>query len=114
MTYDAAKATEVNQLIEAGLTPQEAIELAGIPEDELGDYSYDPQTSQLDQQYGPPTFEPEDDPFEAARLEQEQALNREDLALNAAEVEPGDNFFSPSTATPPTTTAAPLNDPYAD
>ena len=116
MAYDAAKATEVNQLIEAGLTPQEAIELAGIPEDELGDYSYDLQTSQLNQQFGPPTPDPEpnDDPFEAARLEAEQALNREDLALNATYVEPDNDFFGSGTiSSQPTTTAAPLNDPYA-
>jgi hypothetical protein len=57
MAYDAAKANEVNQLIEQGLDPDEAILMAGISVDELGNYAYDPTTSQLGQQYGPPTAE---------------------------------------------------------
>jgi hypothetical protein len=57
--YDPSKASEVNQLIEQGLTPEQAIQQAGIPADELGNYSYDPVTSQLGEEYGPPTEFPE-------------------------------------------------------
>jgi hypothetical protein len=41
----------------------------------------------------PEDLAPEDDPFEATRLEAEQELNRQDLTLNATEVEPESDPF---------------------
>ena len=82
MAYDAAKANEVNQLIEQGLDPDEAILMAGISVDELGNYAYDPTTSQLGQQYGPPTAESVFDP-------------RQDVGENV--FDPGATFNGPAT-----------------
>jgi hypothetical protein len=82
MAYDAAKANEVNQLIEQGIDPSEAIQMAGIPADQLGNYDYDPTTSQLGQQYGPPTEESVFDP-------------RQDVAESV--FDPGATFNGPAT-----------------
>ena len=120
MAYDAAKAREVNQLIEQGLTPEEAIQMAGISQDELGNYSYDTQTSQLDQRLGPPTqesvFDPRQDPAESVfdpgatfngPAAQESVFDpRQDV---------GENVFDPGGAVPRadiTDAAARINDPY--
>jgi hypothetical protein len=82
MAYDAAKANEVNQLIEQGIDPSEAIRMAGIPADQLGDYDYDPTTSKLGQQYGPPIEESVFDP-------------RQDVGENV--FDPGVTFNGPAT-----------------
>jgi len=82
MAYDAAKANEVNQLIEQGIDPSEAIRMAGIPADQLGDYDYDPTTSKLGQQYGPPIEESVFDP-------------RQDVAESV--FDPGTTFNGPAT-----------------
>ena len=82
MAYDAAKAKEVNQLIEQGIDPSEAIAMAGIPADQLGNYDYDPTTSRLGQQYGPPVEESVFDP-------------RQDVAESV--FDPGTTYGGPAT-----------------
>ena len=52
--YNPAKAAEFNQLILQGIPYDEALILADIPLNEVGNYSFDPETSILSQEQGPP------------------------------------------------------------
>jgi len=52
--YNPAKAAEFNQLILQGIPFDEALLLADIPLNEVGNYSFDPETSVLSQEQGPP------------------------------------------------------------
>jgi|APGre2960657404_1045060.scaffolds.fasta_scaffold06929_2 hypothetical protein len=52
--YDPAKAAEFNKLILQGIAYDEALIIAEISLGEVGNYSFDPETSILSQQEGPP------------------------------------------------------------
>ncbi len=52
--YDPAKAAEFNKLILQGIPYDEAVIMADISLNEIGNYSFDPETSVLSQQEGPP------------------------------------------------------------
>lgn len=52
--YDPAKAAAFNKLILQGIPFDEAVIMADIPLNEIGNYSFDPETSVLSQQEGPP------------------------------------------------------------
>ena len=66
--YDPEKAAEFNNLILQGIEYDEALIMAEIPLDEIGNYSFDPETSILSRQDGPPVeesvFDPRQDPGE--------------------------------------------------
>ena len=106
--YDAAKAAEVNQLIEQGLTPEEAIQQAGIPVSEIGNYEYNPVESQLGQQLGPPTnsnqVNPASDPSQFPAYDDNGDL-QDGFAIN------GETYYRG--LTPPTQQIAGF-DPYYD
>lgn len=61
--YNPAKAAEFNKLILQGIPYDEALVMAEIPLDEVGNYSFDPETSILSQQVGPPDSLPAVDTF---------------------------------------------------
>ena len=52
--YNPAKAAEFNKLILQGIPYDEAVVMADISLNEIGNYSFDPTTSVLSQQEGPP------------------------------------------------------------
>jgi hypothetical protein len=91
--YDPAKAAEFNKLILQGIAYDEALITAEISLNEIGNYSFDPETSILSRQEGPPVEESVFDP-------------RQDV---------GESVFDPSAALPNPSliSAAPVNDPYA-
>jgi hypothetical protein len=91
--YNPAKAAEFNKLILQGIEYEEALILAEISLNEIGNYSFDPVTSILSRQEGPPVEESVFDP-------------RQD---------PGENVFDPTavSTTRSLILPAPINDPYA-
>ena len=80
--YNPAKATEFNKLILQGIEYEDALILAEIPLDEIGNYSFDPETSVLSQQEGPPVEESVFDP-------------RQDVGENV--FDPGQTYNGPAT-----------------
>jgi hypothetical protein len=116
--YNPAKAAEFNKLILQGIPYDEAVIMADIPLNEIGNYSFDPVTSVLSQQEGPPDNQtPVDSATDpntnvGADTTQERPITesvfdpRQDI---------GENVFDPNAAAPnpAVTIAAQLNDPYA-
>jgi hypothetical protein len=118
--YDPAKAAEFNNLILQGIEYDEALIMAEIPLDEIGNYSFDPETSILSRQEGPPVeesvFDPRQDPGEnvfdpgttytGPPVEESVFDPRQD---------PGENVFDPTSVstTRSLISPAPVNDPYA-
>jgi len=98
--YNPAKATEFNKLILQGIEYEEALILAEIPLDEIGNYSFDPETSVLSQQEGPPVeesvFDPRQDVGESV-FDPGQTYNgpaTEESVFDPRQ-DPGENVFDP-------------------
>ena len=53
--YNPAKAAEFNKLILDGIPYADALSQAGISAADIGNYSFDPTTSVLSRQDGPPS-----------------------------------------------------------
>jgi hypothetical protein len=117
--YDPEKAAEFNNLILQGIEYDEALIMAEIPLDEIGNYSFDPETSILSRQDGPPVeesvFDPRQDPgenvfdpgiYNGPVVEESVFDPRQD---------PGENVFDPTSisTTRSLISPAPVNDPYA-
>ena len=139
--YNPAKAAEFNKLILQGIPYDEAVIMADISLNEIGNYSFDPETSVLSQQEGPPDNQtPVDaatDPntnvgADAPRAERIGTVDAasdpntnvgadtpREIPITESVFDPrqdvGENVFDPRAATPnpAVTVAAQLNDPYA-
>ena len=139
--YDPAKAAEFNKLILQGIPYDEAVIMADIPLNEIGNYSFDPETSVLSQQEGPPDNQtpvnPASDPntnvgADTPRAERIGTVDAasdpntnvgadtpREIPITESVFDPrqdvGENVFDPRAATPnpAVTVAAQLNDPYA-
>ena len=139
--YDPAKAAEFNKLILQGIPYDEALIMADIPLNEIGNYSFDPETSVLSQQEGPPetqlSVNSATDPntnvgVDTPRAERIGTVDAasdpntnvgadtpREIPVTESVFDPrqdvGENVFDPRAATPnpAVTTAAQLNDPYA-
>jgi len=139
--YDPAKAAEFNKLILQGIPYDEAVIMADIPLNEIGNYSFDPETSVLSQQEGPPETQPPVNPAtdpntnvgadtpRAERIGTVDAASDpntnvgadtpREIPITESVFDPrqdvGENVFDPRAATPnpAVTVAAQLNDPYA-
>jgi len=139
--YDPAKAAEFNKLILQGIPYDEAVIMADIPLNEIGNYSFDPETSVLSQQEGPPNnqtpVDPASDPntnvgADTPRAERIGTVDAasdpntnvgadtpREIPITESVFDPrqdvGENVFDPRAATPnpAVTVAAQLNDPYA-
>ena len=139
--YNPAKAAEFNKLILQGIEYEEALILAEIPLGEVGNYSFDPKTSILSQQEGPPETQPPVNPANdpnsniGADTTQLERLGNVDAAsdpntnvgadtpreipVSESVFDPrqdvGENVFDPAAALPNPSliSAAPINDPYA-
>jgi len=139
--YNPAKAVEFNKLILQGIPYDEAVIMADISLNEIGNYSFDPETSVLSQQEGPPDNQtPVDaatDPntnvgADAPRAERIGTVDAasdpntnvgadtpREIPITESVFDPrqdvGENVFDPRAATPnpAVTVAAQLNDPYA-
>lgn len=139
--YDPAKAAEFNKLILQGIPYDEAVIMADIPLNEIGNYSFDPETSVLSQQEGPPNnqtpVDPASDPNTNAGTDTPRAERigtvdaatdpntnvgadtPREISITESVFDPrqdvGENVFDPRAATPnpAVTVAAQLNDPYA-
>ena len=139
--YDPAKAAEFNKLILQGIAYDEALIIAEISLGEVGNYSFDPETSILSQQEGPPETQlpvnPANDPntnvgAETTRLERLGNVDAasdpntnvgadtpREIPVSESVFDPrqdvGENVFDPAAALPNPSliSAAPINDPYA-
>jgi hypothetical protein len=139
--YDPAKAAEFNKLILQGIPYDEALIMADIPLNEIGNYSFDPVTSVLSQQEGPPETQtpvnPASDPNTNAGADTPRAERigtvdaasdpntnvgadtLREIPITESVFDPrqdvGESVFDPRAATPnpAVTIAAQLNDPYA-
>jgi hypothetical protein len=139
--YDPAKAAEFNKLILQGIAYDEALIIAEISLGEVGNYSFDPETSILSQQEGPPETQlpvnPANDPntnvgAEPTRLERLGNVDAasdpntnvgadtpREIPVSESVFDPrqdvGENVFDPAAALPNPSliSAAPINDPYA-
>ena len=139
--YNPAKAAEFNKLILQGIPYDEAVIMADIPLNEIGNYSFDPETSVLSQQEGPPetqmSVDPASDPNTNAGADTPRAERRgtvdaatdpntnvgadttQERPVTESVFDPrqdiGENVFDPNAAAPnpAVTVAAQLNDPYA-
>jgi hypothetical protein len=139
--YNPAKAAEFNKLILQGIPYDEAVIMADIPLNEIGNYSFDPETSVLSQQEGPPDNQtpvnPASDPntnvgADIIRLERlgnvdaasdpntnAGANTPREMPITESVFDPrqdvGESVFDPAAALPNPSliSAAPVNDPYA-
>jgi len=139
--YNPAKAAEFNKLILQGIPYDEAVIMADIPLNEIGNYSFDPETSVLSQQEGPPDNQtpvnPASDPntnvgANTTRLERLGNVDAasdpntnvgadtpREIPITESVFDPrqdiGENVFDPRAAVPnpAVTVAAQLNNPYA-
>ena len=139
--YNPAKAAEFNKLILQGIEYEEALILAEIPLGEVGNYSFDPETSILSQQEGPPETQPPVNPAndpnsnigaDTTRLERlgnvdaasdpntnVGADTQREIPVSESVFDPrqdvGESVFDPAAALPNPSliSAAPINDPYA-
>ena len=139
--YNPAKAAEFNKLILQGIPYDEAVIMADIPLNEIGNYSFDPETSVLSQQEGPPDnqtpVDPASDPNTNAGADTPRAERigtvdaasdpntnvgadtPREIPITESVFDPrqdvGENVFDPRAAAPnpAVTVAAQLNDPYA-
>ena len=114
--YNPAKAAEFNKLILDGIPYADALSQAGISAADIGNYSFDPATSVLSQQLGPPESLPTvdtvatqnedpiiaanspagigDDPFLQAQLDAQLALDNEPVVeLTPAELDAANDPF---------------------
>jgi hypothetical protein len=139
--YNPAKAAEFNKLILQGIPYDEAVIMADIPLNEIGNYSFDPETSVLSQQEGPPETQtpvnPASDPNTNAGADTPRAERigtvdaasdpntnvgadtPREIPITESVFDPrqdvGESVFDPGAATPnpAVTVAAQLNNPYA-
>jgi hypothetical protein len=116
--YNPAKAAEFNKLILQGIPYDEAVIMADIPLNEIGNYSFDPETSVLSQQEGPPETQTPVNPASDPNTNVGADTPRE-VPITESVFDPrqdvGENVFDPRAAAPnpAVTIAAQLNDPYA-
>ena len=139
--YNPAKAAEFNKLILQGIPYDEAVIMADIPLNEIGNYSFDPETSVLSQQEGPPETQPLVNPAndpntnvgaETTRLERLGNVDAasdpntnvgadtpREIPVSESVFDPrqdvGESVFDPAAALPNPSliSVAPINDPYA-
>jgi hypothetical protein len=139
--YNPAKAAEFNKLILQGIEYEEALILAKIPLNEVGNYSFDTETSILSQQEGPPETQPPVNPAndpnsnigaDTTRLERLGNVDAasdpntnvgadtlREIPVSESVFDPrqdvGESVFDPAAALPNPSliSAAPVNDPYA-
>ncbi len=116
--YDPAKAAEFNKLILQGIEYDEALIMAEISLEEVGNYSFDPETSILSRQEGPPETQPPVNPANDPNTNVGADTPRE-IPVSESVFDPrqdvGENVFDPAAALPNPSliSAAPVNDPYA-
>ena len=116
--YDPAKAAEFNKLILQGIEYDEALIMAEISLEEVGNYSFDPETSILSRQEGPPETQPPVNPANDPNTNVGADTPRE-IPVSESVFDPrqdvGESVFDPAAALPNPSliSAAPVNDPYA-